>query len=165
MTDILPLKTVLTTSAEFAAYKELQELTAILAQAGYKDAIRVDFSVGNDMKYYNGVVFKGYLEGLPSSILSGGQYDKLLQKMGRSSRAIGFALYLSMLERQNTGAGLFDIDTLILHDETADPLMLVTLAEKASKDGSVLVATELPQSRNYRQLIRIQNGEVVYEHG
>ena len=159
------LEAVLTTSAEFAAYKELQDLIAILAQAGYKDAIRVDFSVGNDMKYYNGVVFKGYLEGLPSSILSGGQYDKLLQKMGRSSRAIGFALYLSMLERQNTGTGLFDIDTLILHDGTADPLMLVALAEKASEDGSVLVATELPQSRNYWQLIRIQNGEVTYEHG
>ena len=159
------LKSVLTTPAEFTAFKELQDLTAILAQAGYADSIRVDFSVGNDMKYYNGVVFKGYLEGLPSSILSGGQYDKLLQKMGRFSRAIGFALYLSMLERQNAGAGLFDLDTLILHDSTADPLTLVALAEKASGDGSVLVTTQLPQNRTYRQLIRVQNGEVVYEHG
>lgn len=159
------LEAVLTAPAECAALKELQALAAILVQAGYADAVRVDFSVGNDMKYYNGVVFKGYLEGLPSSILSGGQYDKLLQKMGRSSRAIGFALYLSMLERQNTGAGLFDIDTLILHDGAADPVALVALAEKASADGSVLVTTELPQNRNYRQLIRVQNGEVEYEHG
>jgi len=159
------LAAVLTAPAECAALKELQDLTAILTQAGYADSIRVDFSVGNDMKYYNGVVFKGYLEGLPSSILSGGQYDKLLQKMGRSSRAIGFALYLSMLERQNTGAGLFDVDTLILHDGTAAPADLVAIAEKASADGSVLVATQLPQNRTYRQLIRVQNGEVVYEHG
>ena len=56
----------------------------------------------NDMKYYSGVVFKGYLEGIPTGILSGGQYDRLLQNMGRKARAIGFAVYLSMLEGRNT---------------------------------------------------------------
>mgnify|MGYP002517539953 FL=1 len=36
-----------------------------------------DFSVSNDLGYYSGVVFQGYLPGIPASVLAGGQYDKL----------------------------------------------------------------------------------------
>ena len=61
--------------------------------------VNIDFSVTDDMNYYNGIVFKGYLSDVPSRVLSGGQYDKLMKKMGRSSGAIGFAVYLDTLER------------------------------------------------------------------
>lgn len=61
--------------------------------------ISIDFSVTDDMNYYNGIVFKGYLSDVPSRVLSGGQYDKLMRRMGRSSGAIGFAVYLDTLER------------------------------------------------------------------
>lgn len=160
------LEPVLTTDAEYVAFTELHALCTLLTKSGYGNNIRVDFSVGNNMKYYNGVVFKGYLEGLPSSILSGGQYDKLLQKMGKTSRAIGFALYLSMLERQNNNTGLFDVDTLILHDGATDPAALIALSEEAAKSGSVLVAAQKPENRNYRRLVQVINGEVAFiEHG
>ena len=36
-----------------------------------------DFSVSNDLGYYSGVVFRGYLPGITASVLAGGQYDKL----------------------------------------------------------------------------------------
>ena len=88
------------TQAEKTALEELKAICAHLTQAGFGGNIRVDFSVGNDMKYYNGVVFKGYLEGIAASILSGGQYDRLARKMGRSSRAIGFAVYVDPLGRR-----------------------------------------------------------------
>ena len=75
-------------------------------------------------------------------------------------------MYLSMLERQNTDAGLFDVDTVILHDGSATPAELVALTEEASAEGSVLVARQKPLNRNYRRLIRFQNGEVAaIEHG
>ena len=51
------------------------------------------------MKYYNGIVFKGFIKGIPTGILSGGQYDKLMEKMGKKSRAIGFAVYLDELTK------------------------------------------------------------------
>jgi ATP phosphoribosyltransferase regulatory subunit len=35
------------------------------------------------MNYYNGVVFKGFISGIPASVLSGGQYDNLMEKMGK----------------------------------------------------------------------------------
>lgn len=61
--------------------------------------VNLDFSVTDDMNYYNGIVFKGYLSDVPVRVLSGGQYDKLMRRMGRTSGAIGFAVYLDTLER------------------------------------------------------------------
>ena len=64
-----------------------------------EDRIQIDFSATGDLRYYNGVAFKGFISGIPGSVLSGGQYDKLMRKMGRKDRAIGFAVFLDMLER------------------------------------------------------------------
>lgn len=88
------------TEAEKAAFGELKAIWGILEENGFGENVRLDFSVGNDMKYYNGVVFKGYLEGVSTGVLCGGQYDRLAQKMGRSSRAIGFAVYVDALGRR-----------------------------------------------------------------
>ena len=63
------------------------------------DNIRVDFSVMNDMNYYNGFAFRGFIEGIPTGILSGGQYDKLMSKMHKNAGAIGFAVYLDELSK------------------------------------------------------------------
>ena len=59
----------------------------------------IDFSILGDMRYYNAVAFQGYVRGVPSSVLSGGCYDRLLHRMGKPGRAIGFACYLDKLER------------------------------------------------------------------
>ena len=63
------------------------------------DIIRFDFSMTEDTNYYNGIVFKGYIDGVPSAVLSGGQYNRLMQKMKRKSSAIGFAVYTDKIER------------------------------------------------------------------
>ena len=63
----------------------------------------MDFSVIGDVSYYNGIVFKGFIAGIPDPVLSGGQYDRLLRKLHRASRAIGFAVYLGELERLDQG--------------------------------------------------------------
>ena len=108
------------------------------------------------MRYYSGVVFRGYLEGIPASILSGGQYDKLPRKMGRNAKAIGFAVYLDLLEDREEDT--FDVDTLILHDGTADSRILTAAAEEAAEKGTVLVSRELPKGRNWKQLKRFEKG-------
>ena len=61
--------------------------------------IRIDFSVINNLNYYNGIVFRGFIEGIPESILSGGQYDGLMSMMGHEkSKAVGFAVYLDLID-------------------------------------------------------------------
>ena len=153
---ITELENVLTTREEREALQQLKNLWKILE--GYGDSVRLDFSVGNNMRYYSGVVFRGYLEGIPASVLSGGQYDKLPRKMGRKARAIGFAIYLGLLENRNRQADTFDVDTLILHDGTVDPMVLMTEAEAAAKEGTVLVARQLPENRSWNRLVRFEKG-------
>lgn len=153
------VRALLTTEEELHSYGELEALWAVLEGSGC--AIRLDFSVGSNMRYYSGVVFRGYLAGIPTSILSGGQYDKLPQKMGRQARAIGFAIYLDLLEDlQKEDAG-FAVDTLILHDGTVDPVVLSAAAEAAAGEGSVLVTRQLPKGRQWKHLIRYEKGEAV----
>ena len=152
------IASVLTTREERQALEQLKGLWNILEAAGCADAVRLDFSVGNNMRYYSGVVFRGYLEGIPASILSGGQYDKLPRKMGRKARAIGFAVYLDLLERRDREEDTFAVDTLILHDGTAEPLILMAAAEEAARKGTVLVTREIPETRAWKQLLRFEKG-------
>ncbi len=151
------LRPVLTTDAELQALAELEQLWQTLEGSGC-GGIRLDFSVGSDMHYYSGVVFRGYLEGVPSSILSGGQYDKLARKMGKHCRAIGFAIYLDLLPEDGREDSL-DVDTVILHDGTVDTARLSAAAEEAARQGSVLVTAALPENRRWRRLIRMEKGE------
>ena len=159
---VLPeIKELLNSENEAKALEALLCLCEILDAQGFGNTVRIDFSVGSDMKYYSGVVFKGYLAGLPSGILSGGQYDKLLRKMGRSSSAIGFAIYLDMLERLQQPSSGFDIDNVLLYEAFADPQQVMLASEALRKTGSVLAAIELPQGRTWQRLYRLERGEAV----
>ncbi len=77
----------------------VEELEQLLVALGPVENLRIDLSAVSNTKYYNGITFKGFIDGVPESVLSGGRYDKLLARMGRSSGAIGFAVYLDALER------------------------------------------------------------------
>ena len=155
------IEKVLTTEAEQQALAELADLWRLLSSAGCGQNVRLDFSVGTSMGYYSGVVFQGYLEGLPERILSGGQYDKLPKKMGRKAKAIGFAIYLDLLQGLYPPEQERMVDTLILHDGTVDTRRLAAAAEEAAKTGTILVARNLPKELNYRALIRFEKGERV----
>ncbi|MBQ5801922.1 MAG: ATP phosphoribosyltransferase regulatory subunit [Clostridia bacterium] len=81
-----------------AAVAQLKNLLSDLTARGATN-VCVDFSVVNDRSYYNGVAFKGFIYGIPSGVVSGGQYDKLMQKLNKKSRAVGFAVYLGELDK------------------------------------------------------------------
>ena len=81
------------------AADELAAAVRVFAGGAFADKIRLDFSVTANAGYYNGVVFKGFVDGVPESVLSGGQYDRLMRKMGRKSNAVGFAVYVDELSR------------------------------------------------------------------
>ena len=71
-----------------------------LATSSLGERAVIDFSVTGNASYYNGLAFVGYIEGVPTGILKGGQYDKLAERVsGRKTRAIGFAVYLDELEK------------------------------------------------------------------
>ena len=72
-------------------------LDVLASLTKYHDEIRIDFSTLNNLHYYNGIVFRGFIEGISESILSGGQYDNLMSLMGhKGARAVGFAVNLDL---------------------------------------------------------------------
>ena len=143
--------------------KQLNTIYELLEQNGLADYVQIDFSIVNDMNYYNGIVFRGYVEGIPTGILSGGQYDKLMSKMGKNARGIGFAVYLDQLERLDKRQKQYDMDIVVLYKED-DVLSLSKLADTLSADGSsVLLVKQLPYNLRYRRLLRYENGRL--EHG
>lgn len=82
------------------AQKPLAELAAINEHFSDKCknvSLRIDLAILNDIDYYNGLIFQGFLEGLPEAVLYGGRYDRLLEKNGNPEGAIGFAMYLNDL--------------------------------------------------------------------
>jgi ATP phosphoribosyltransferase regulatory subunit len=83
---------------------ELQRLIARLRAEGYASNISLDYSIVSSAGYYSGVVFKGFIDGVGTRVLSGGRYDGLMKRMGRSSRAVGFAVYLDTVERLEDAA-------------------------------------------------------------
>ena len=144
---------------ESAALAQLKRLAAAFAGSEYEDMLRIDFSVVAAGRYYNGIVFKGFVADSPDSVLSGGQYDKLMHKMGRHGGAVGFAVYLDRLGRQEDRPD-YDVDTLLLYPAGCDLAALTKTADDLRKDGSVMLQKEIPEKLTYRRLFRFENGEV-----
>lgn len=141
------------------AISELEIITQTLETVGYENRIHIDFSVVNDMNYYSGIVFRGFIDGIPRGILSGGRYDKLMQKMGRDTGAVGFAVYLDMLELLDTHEKEYDTDILLLYDDHADTCELIKAVSVLAKNGTrVLAQKTKPEAIRYRQLLAYRNG-------
>ena len=86
-------------SQEYLA--ELKFVCDSIKSEGNQDKIAIDFSISNPTGYYSGVVFKGFINGISSAVLSGGRYDKLVERMNKKGGAVGFAVYLDNLQRIN----------------------------------------------------------------
>ncbi len=99
---------------------ELIDNLASILNSVKSSKIRLDFSEINDVNYYNGIVFKGFINGIPTSVLSGGRYDPLIKKMGYKFSAIGFAVYLDLLSELSKEPEKFDIDAVVLYTEDSD---------------------------------------------
>ncbi|MBQ6825286.1 MAG: ATP phosphoribosyltransferase [Clostridia bacterium] len=97
--SLLALEKICKTEKSLNALNDLKDVYSYLSGKGFENNLSIDFSILNSSGYYSGVVFKGYIKGISSRVLSGGRYDKLMKRMGRSSGAVGFAVYLDTLER------------------------------------------------------------------
>ncbi len=143
------------------ALKELEAIQEVLNAFGVQQNINLDFSIVNDMDYYNGVFFRGFIDGLSEGILSGGRYDNLMAKMGKYGGAIGFAVYLDPLERFQVEKNSYDVDAFITYDDTTDLSTLIKTAKAWTDSGkSVRIQRTVDSSLTYRQLIAVTGQEV-----
>ena len=127
------------------ALSELRTLYGLLTAVHLADCLQLDFSMLNDLSYYNGVVFQGYVQGAPRVVLSGGRYDHLMRRFGKEGDGIGFALYLDELNRVLSDRPEWDADVLALY-RPGDDLARVNAAvfELAARGLRVFAAAERP---------------------
>ena len=137
------------------ALSELRAIDQMLKQGGCGKA-HLDFSVVSDMKYYSGITFSGFVEGIPGSVLSGGVYDNLMRKLGKQGGGIGFAVYLDQLERYGVKERPYDVDTLLLYDRQASPSDVSKAVQMlTAAGGSVLAEQSVPEHLRCRQILKL----------
>lgn len=160
--EILPrLKAMAERIGAQAEFSEFESVVSSLDKE-LQSKLRIDFSVVSDINYYNGIVFKGFIDKIPDSVLSGGRYDSLMQSMSRKSKAIGFAVYIDMLERFNIKEREFDYAAVLLYSENDSISTVKNAAQRLINEyGCVFTAKKLPEKATYGKLFELQNGEVI----
>lgn len=146
------LDSLYTDEAWRAKIDGLRRVTGVLPE----ERVRLDFSVVGDRNYYDGIVFHGYVDGVPDRVLSGGQYDKLMRELGKSSGAIGFAVYLDGIERLNPPANDYDVDTAVIYRDDTDLSAVTETMRSLTRAGKrAIAARELPEALVCRDVIRL----------
>ena len=141
------------------AWEELNSLCGLLKANGLAERVYLDFSVEGDMGYYSGIVFRGFLKNLSAGVLSGGQYDKMVEKMGKPCGAMGFAIYLNELERLGPAQPPFDAEVLVLYDEATDLKDLTArLAALAGQGKRVLARRQAGGALRAREPMDLRGG-------
>ena len=126
------------------------------------EEIMIDFSLVNDMSYYNGIIFQGFISGVPETVLSGGRYDNLLRRFGKQGGAIGFAVYLDLLARFSKTGDEYDIDTLLVYDEKSAPKdVFKAMASIKSLGRSIRAVPEDNGDIRYRTKLIMQAGGII----
>ena len=148
---------------------ELKQLNSLLMKFYKKSKIIFDFSVVKNLNYYNGIILQGYIEGFPNVILTGGRYDKLFEKFGVDTGAVGFAILTDGLKGYYKDTDKKDFEVLIAYDNNNFE-KLVEIVNDFQKKG-LRVRTEnienLGESDfeifNFDEKYIFQNGELKKE--
>ena len=148
---------------------ELKQLNSLLMKFYKKSKIVFDFSVVKNLNYYNGIILQGYIEDFPNVILTGGRYDKLFEKFGVDTGAVGFAILTDGLKGYYKDTDKKDFEVLIAYDNS-DFEKLVEIVNDFQKKG-LRVRTEnienLGESDfeifNFDEKYIFQNGELKKE--
>jgi ATP phosphoribosyltransferase regulatory subunit len=75
----------------------IEKLFDIIKDYGYYDRVVIDLSTLREMKYYNGIVFDIFIEGLGIPIGGGGRYDDMMKEFGLDLKATGFAINIDLI--------------------------------------------------------------------
>ena len=96
---------------------------------------------------------------IAEKVISGGRYDSLLKRMNRKGSAIGFAVYLGILDQLLRTNEAYDADVLLLYDEDT-PLSLVRDTEKElQRNGRSVSAQRSADDGRYGETVDLRGGE------
>ncbi|NLY81922.1 MAG: hypothetical protein GX078_03955 [Clostridiales bacterium] len=119
------------------ALDELDELFNTLKAIKLSDKIKLDLSIVNDLDYYNGIIFKGYINGVPKAVLSGGRYDNLMHRLNKKQAAVGFAIYLSYIDRLFRNETKYNTEAVIYYGNSGTKDVAIAVSKLSEKYKSV----------------------------
>ena len=103
------------------AIKRLEKIYDTLKLYGVEKFVTFDLSMTGTYGYYTGIIFRGYTFGTGDAVVKGGRYDHLIEKFGKKSPSIGFAIVIDELMNELTRQKIRIVytrkNTLILYDE------------------------------------------------
>ena len=142
--------------------KALQNALSVFEGTAFENKVVLDFSAVGNIHYYNGIIFNGFVEGVPESVLYGGQYDALMRKMKKEGRAIGFAVYLDLLERLDEETQAFDADVMLLYDAAASAAEISTAVNGFQNENKTVFAASKPTGRiKAKEVYRLEKGRLM----
>lgn len=126
------------------AIKRLERIYSILKLYGVERYITFDLGMTGTYGYYTGIIFRGYTFGTGDAVVKGGRYDQLLEKFGKTSPSIGFAIVIDELMnamvRQKIRIVYTRKNTIVLYDEgkLKDAVSLAKDFRKKAKNTELL---------------------------
>lgn len=141
------------------SFCELKDILNVMRADAFYQNIRLDFSVVQDITYYNGIVFQGFINGVPEKVLTGGRYDLLMRRIGKRGGAIGFGINMNLLERIFEGSSEFDADVAVIYNE-GDSIrdLLRTVQDLISVGKRVAAVKKLSDKARYKQVKIFKDG-------
>ena len=138
------------------AMAELETVFGVIASTPYRDQVKIDFSIVNDLTYYSGILFQGFVRGIPQSILSGGRYDRLMSRMNRQGGALGFAVYLDYLDMLPGDSRKNDVDVVLLYGDDDSPEAIIDASREITGGGeTILVERAVPKGIRAGRVVRM----------
>lgn len=138
-------KEIAPNSSGIMAVKRLEKIYNVLKMYGLEKFITFDLSMtGGTYGYYTGIIFRGYTFGTGDAIVKGGRYDRLLEKFGKESPSIGFAIVvdelMNAMNRQKLRIVYTRKNTIILYDDgkTEEAVSLAKDLRKKAKNVELL---------------------------
>ena len=105
--DITLLDTAIKGINDEILLKALERLKELYNSLDNKESIIFDLGMVPTMKYYTGLMIKGYSDKSAQPIISGGRYDDLLPRFNKNVGAIGFCYHmnhiLKAIDKQGEG--------------------------------------------------------------
>lgn len=124
-----------------SAIVRLLKIYALLQLYGVEEHVTFDLSMSGSYGYYSGIIFRAYTYGTGDAVVRGGRYDHLLEKFGKSTPSIGFAIIvdelMSALSRQK-----IDVDSghrnLIVYNDVSQKNAMA-LAKECRNRGKCII--------------------------
>lgn len=134
----------------------LMDVYSILKMYGLAQYIVMDLGLINQMGYYSGIIFQGYVEKFGKPVLMGGRYDELGNEFGARLPAIGFASEIESLVRAKDSREVttrFPIDVRIIYAENKLEQAIAIANELRERNYSVLSFSAHMEQADPRQSV------------